>query len=155
MLPYTPTRRGLAACTLMLAVTLGGCEDDPVTAAEIEPEVRGFVMTSGSVELYRYTDADAAQPDTLFLSSDQTYDVEVQWLDEEGQATELEAGLDLRVEVTNPGIAAFTVTGAASGTLVVASVLQPLTTSMRVQLWHEEEGHDDFTSLFFPVKVSP
>lgn len=156
MLSRTPTRRGLAAYMLVLAVVLGGCEDDPLMDDhDDEPEVGGFVMTSGSVELYRYTDADATQPDTLFLSSDQTYAIEVQWLDDQGAPTELEEGLDLRVEVTNPGIATFTVTGAAGGTLVAGSVLQPVTTSMRVQLWHEEEGHEDFTSLFFPVKVSP
>ena len=152
----TPTRRGLAAYMLVLAVVLGGCEDDPIAEdQDDEPEVGGFVLTSGSVELYRYTDADAAQPDTLFLSSDQTYAVEVQWLDDEGAPTTLEDGLELRAEVTQPGLAAFTVTGAASGTLVTAPVLQPVTTSMRVQLWHEAEQHEDFQSLFFPVKVSP
>lgn len=152
----TPTRRGLAASMLLLAVVLGGCEDDPIADDhDDEPEVGGFVLTSGTVELYRYTDADAAQPDTLFLTSGQTYDVVVHWLDHDGAPTELEEGLELRVEVAHPAIATFTVTGAASGTLVAGSVLQPVATSMRVQLWHEAEQHEDFESLFFPVKVSP
>ncbi|HUF14096.1 MAG TPA: hypothetical protein VMN78_13410 [Longimicrobiales bacterium] len=151
----TKTRRGLAAFMLTTAVVLGGCDDDPITGGDEEPDVGGFAMTSGSTELYRYTDEDAAQPDTLFLTSGQTYEVEVEWLDPNGDPIELGEEFELRVQALHPGIASFTVTGAATGTIVAASVSSPVSTAMQVTLWHTVEEHPDFDSVFFPVKVSP
>ena len=158
----TSNRRGLAALALLSATVLAGCEGDPITGDhDDEPDVGGFVIRAGqlpgggSVELYRYTDEDAAQPDTLFLESATTYDIDFDWLDHDGEPTTLEAGLATEVEVTQPGIATFTATGASSGTLVTPTVASSVTTSMRVRLWHEEEGHHDYESVYFPVKVSP
>lgn len=151
----TQTRRGLAAFMLTTAVLLGGCEDDPIDGGEEEPEVGGFIMTSGGDELYRYTDEQATQPDTLFLTSGQTYEVSIEWLDFDGDPTTLEEGLVLEVEIGVAGMLTAATTGDASATLVAATVGAPTLTTMLVRLFHTEEQHDDFTSVFFPVEISP
>lgn len=150
------SRRGLAAFTLSAAVFLGSCEDDPIEGGDEEPEVGGFIITSGTTELYSYTDATAGDPDTLQLSSGTAYPIMIQWLDDDGDETTLEAGLSLEIEFGSAGAATFTPIGEQGGTLTAAVTgATPIIGTMRVRLFHEEEGHYDFTSVFFPVQVSP
>lgn len=152
----TLSRRGLAAFSLSAAVVLGGCEGEPIEGVDEEPEVGGFIITSGITDLYTYTESSAGDPDTLQLSSGTAYPITIQWLDDDGAATTLEEGLSLHVDFGTPGVVTFASTGDLAGTLTAAVTAgTPLATTMRVRLFHEEEGHYDFTSVFFPVQVSP
>src|SRR5687767_1589352 len=98
MLFHECSRRGMAALTLSAALVLGGCEDEPIVGDDPEPEVGGFVITSGSSELYTYTEASASEPDTLELASGIAYPITIQWLDEDGEETTLEEGLSLEID---------------------------------------------------------
>ena len=153
-----PFRGHAARRLLAIAVIIGGaglaaCEDDPVDPHGHEEEVDGFALYAGGVQIYQYRHAlHGDSPDALQLVAGTTYQVTLEWLDEEGQATEVEEDLELQVTVGDAAVATWTATGDASGTLASATVAAVAETTMTVELMHG--AHADF-AVDVPLRVEP
>lgn len=146
-------RRMLAIAVMIGGASLAACEGDPVEPRAHEEEVDGFALYAGGVQIYQYRHAlNGDSPAVLALEAGETYPVTIEWLDEEGHATEVEEDLELRVEIEDAGVATWTATGVATGTLVGASVATISETVMTVELMHG--NHPDF-SVEVPVRVQP
>lgn len=86
---YT-SRRILAIAVLIGGATLAACEDDPVDVGHDEGDVAGFELrTTGGTTIYRYTGPAGA--DTLELAHGESIDIEIVWLDADGEVLDLAA----------------------------------------------------------------
>ena len=146
-------RRILAIAMMIGSVGVAACEGDPVDPHGHEEEVDGFALYAGGLQIYQYRHPlDGDSPDVLHLGAGATYQVTIQWLDEEGHPTDVEEDLEVRVTVDDAGVATWTDTGDASGTLAAASVASVMETVLTVELMHGD--HADF-SVEVPVRVEP
>jgi hypothetical protein len=138
--------RLLRAAILAPAFVLAACSDDPVRVddhdhgEEVEA-VRLFVTRPGDTE-YSVELEPAATPHDISIDYGDNA-IRVQWLDHDGNVV---GGLDqeFRLELTNlPAGYTFARTGKFTGTLNVSP--SPASGTTLIDLFHEEEGHGDFS----------
>lgn len=140
----------VALITLMAAA----CGEDSPTDGGGGGSIEGFeIRRSGSV-LVEWTGAVEAG-DTIRLSAGDSIPVEFRWQDGSGAQVSLPAGAELSVTSSSPGVARWAphASNESAGAFVTVGLLQPVTTSVRVQL--EVDGETEISTSQIPVKVSP
>lgn len=121
----------LTALALMTA-----CDDDPIAPTDPADAVVAVRLTIGT-ETVEIPEGQGGTSEIPLGSTN----VSTQFLDEDGAVVAgLEDEFELRIESDDESIVTFTSTGTFTGTLNGESAG---TTSVKVQLFHVEEGHED------------
>ena len=160
----TRGRRHLAVIAMASALILGACDDDPVELDHHdEGDIAGFRIDQigiqapgGGTRATLLTYDGPTNPDTLFLGDADEIEIEIVWLDEHGDAIELDAdehGWELaenhsaisgfEPSPTEPWQGTFTTTDLVDGNTVHGA--------FSVTLLHGEEA--EFTTPQIPAAV--
>jgi hypothetical protein len=140
--------RRLVALSFIIATAAAGCFTD--TLAQ-EPEIDGLILREGGEVIANVWQGVAYRG--IFVSPlATTGEIAVTWLDPDSTEFQLDPQLfELRLEVADPAVATFDLTGPWSFTITGEAEGW---TDLFVRVWHIKEMHFDFESPAIPINVS-